>query len=93
MKANLHKPYAIFGHSSGALIAYAWALHLQKTSCRCRKKLIVSAFTCPTITPNPVIASALQTYREAGIETMPRLSDILDPAKADLTAKVIRSLS
>ncbi|MCE6078176.1 alpha/beta fold hydrolase [Agrobacterium vitis] len=89
VKADLDKPYAIFGHSSGALIAYAWALHLQKNQLPLPQKLIVSAFTCPTITPNPVIASAMQTYREAGIETMPRLSDILDTAKADLAAKVI----
>jgi 3-oxoacyl-(acyl-carrier-protein) synthase/surfactin synthase thioesterase subunit len=89
VRPNLDRPFAIFGHSSGALIAYAWTLYLKKNNLPLPQKLIVSAFSCPTITPNPVIASALQAYREAGIETIPHLADILDPAKDALAAQII----
>jgi surfactin synthase thioesterase subunit len=86
---ELHHPFALFGHSSGALIAYAWALHLQKSKQPLPEKLIVSAFTAPTITPNPVIRMAAQDYEKGGIHHIPTLSEILDPANDTLVGKII----
>jgi surfactin synthase thioesterase subunit len=86
---ELHHPFALFGHSSGALIAYAWALHLQKSKQPLPEKLIVSAFTAPTITPNPVIRMAAQDYKKGGIHHIPTLSEILDPANDTLVGKII----
>ena len=86
---ELHHPFALFGHSSGALIAYAWALHLQKSKQPLPEKLIVSAFTAPTITPNPVIRMAVQDYEKGGIHHIPTLSEILDPANDALVGKII----
>lgn len=86
---ELDHPFALFGHSSGALIAYAWALHLQKTKRPLPQKLIASAFTAPTITPNPVIKAAAQDYEKGGIYHIPTLNEILDPANDALVAKII----
>lgn len=87
--AELDHPFALFGHSSGALIAYAWALHLQKTRMPLPQKLIASAFTAPTITPNPVIRAAAQDYEKGGIHHIPTLNEVLDPANDALVAKII----
>lgn len=86
---ELDHPFALFGHSSGALIAYAWALHLQTTKRTLPEKLIVSAFTAPTITPNPVIRTAARDYEKGGIHHIPTLNEILDPANDALVAKII----
>jgi len=48
----LDRPYVLFGHSMGALIAYELACYLQKKNLPSPKHLIVSGFRAPHL-PNP----------------------------------------
>lgn len=49
----LDKPFFIFGHSMGALIAYEWTLLLEKEGKHLPSALILSAFGAPHVTPPP----------------------------------------
>ncbi|MCL9781786.1 alpha/beta fold hydrolase [Vibrio sp. S4M6] len=90
LESELHQPFVLFGHSSGALVAYALALHLQKTGRPMPQQLIVSAFTAPTCEPNPVIESAKKEYKSVGIDKLPSLSDVINPHNKELVSKIIR---
>ncbi|AJQ95674.1 alpha/beta fold hydrolase [Gynuella sunshinyii] len=86
---DLQQPFALFGHSSGALIAYTWALYLQRLNKPLPQRIFVSAFSAPTINPNPVIHHAQQRYAQAGIDHLPTLNDILAPENDELVNKII----
>ncbi len=49
ISSYLDKPFFIFGHSMGALIAYEWALLLQKEKQTLPLKLFLSAFGAPHV--------------------------------------------
>ncbi len=51
VSSYLDKPFFAFGHSMGALIAYEWALLLQKEKKPLPLSLILSAFGAPHVAP------------------------------------------
>ena len=85
---DLDQPYALFGHSAGALLAYAWNLYLQQTNRSMPRHLIVSAFTCPLIS-NPVLKMVREFYQRYGIDDIPTLEDILNPLNAEMVQKIV----
>ncbi len=47
MKGELSYPYAVFGHSMGALLAYAWARRIAEDGSPAPRRLIVSGRNAP----------------------------------------------
>jgi surfactin synthase thioesterase subunit len=86
---DLDRPFAIFGHSVGALLGYAWCLQLVRSGRPLPQHLIVSAYTCPTL-KNPILMEMKRAYREAaGLQTLPSVEDVLDPANEMLVNRLV----
>ena len=85
---DLEQPYALFGHSIGALLAYSWTLHLQKMHMPLPQQLIVGAFTAPMLS-NPLLRMIKGQYRFYGIDALPNLEAILDPDNVELVETII----
>ncbi len=87
-KLDLEKPFALYGHSIGGLIAYAWSLYLEKVNTSMPQQLIVGAFTCPSIA-NPLLKNIKKEFRLNGIHHLPTLEEILDSRNEGLVFKVV----
>lgn len=66
-------PFAFYGHSIGALLAYAFTLHLQKKGKPLPTHLIVGAYSSPTIDPNPWFREISDRLAKEGISPLPTL--------------------
>ncbi|MBY9086489.1 polyketide synthase dehydratase domain-containing protein, partial [Paenibacillus sp. HN-1] len=68
---ELDRPYAFYGHSAGALIAYSLAYKLWKEADIKPKHLFVGAYSSPTILPNPLLAFTRDKFKNIGYEDIP----------------------
>ncbi len=89
---ELEQPFALYGHSAGALMAYVWCLHLRASGMPLPKHLFAAAFSAPVSTENPVIRDMRVSYRQHGLERLPILDDICDPNAGPLLTTVIDAL-
>ncbi len=76
-------PFAFYGHSIGALMAYALTLHLQKKGKRLPTHLIVGAYSSPTIQPNPWLETLVLSLKAEGIFPLPTLAEPLLDAQLE----------
>jgi acyl transferase domain-containing protein/surfactin synthase thioesterase subunit/aryl carrier-like protein len=74
---HLTTPFAFYGHSIGALIAYVFTLHLQQKGKPLPRHLFVGAFSSPTIWPNPWFKELMIRLKKAGIHSLPKIDESL----------------
>jgi acyl transferase domain-containing protein/surfactin synthase thioesterase subunit/acyl carrier protein len=67
----LDRPYAIYGHSSGAFLAYRLAYKLWSEMDNKPRHLFVGAYSSPTILPNPVVSLVREKLKERGHDDIP----------------------
>jgi surfactin synthase thioesterase subunit len=68
---ELDRPYALYGHSAGAFLAYRLAYKLWSEMEKKPGHLFVGGYTSPTILPNPVVSSAREKFQERGYASIP----------------------
>lgn len=68
-------PFAIYGHSLGALIAFRVAIELRKKKLPMPMHLFVGAYSSPDLIPNPWLAKIKERLKVQGIKKLP------DPSK------------
>lgn len=78
LSTQMDKPFAFYGHSVGALIAYRIAARLQEKNCEEMKYLFVGAFSSPNIVPNPVYEKVMKAFRNFGFETLPEIDQLVN---------------
>ena len=76
IQPELDRPYAFYGHSMGALIAYRLAYHLSEQSEIKPLHLFVGGFSSPLIYPNPLLKKTLSRLNRLGIEHIPEPEQI-----------------
>ncbi|AZE49480.1 Modular polyketide synthase [Pseudomonas chlororaphis] len=89
---ELDQPFALYGHSAGALMAYVWCLHLRAVGKPLPRHLFAAAYSAPRQEVNPVIRGMLEVYRQHGLERMPSLDDICQPGAEPVIGKLIDAL-
>ncbi|AXE29468.1 hypothetical protein DK842_05865 [Chromobacterium phragmitis] len=89
---ELDQPFAVYGHSAGALMAYVWSLHLRASGLPLPRHLFAAAFSAPGAGENPVIRDMRATYVRHGLPRMPTLDDICEPNAGPLIATLIDAL-
>ncbi|MEW9701806.1 beta-ketoacyl synthase N-terminal-like domain-containing protein [Paenibacillus sp. SI8] len=90
---ELDRPYAFYGHSAGALLAYCLAYRLWEEIANKPTHLFVGAYSSPTILPNPLISFTREKFKSIGYEDIPGpdiLSDIT-PEQYEAIVNVITS--
>ncbi|EJQ37437.1 hypothetical protein IEE_05223 [Bacillus cereus BAG5X1-1] len=87
IQPELDCPYAFYGHSIGALIAYRLAYKLWKDVDNKPIHLFAGAYTSPIIQPNPVITLTREKFKAIGMKDIPH-PDIL----ASTTPEQIRKI-
>ncbi len=88
---DLEQPFAVFGHSVGALLGYAWCLHLDRAGRKLPQYLMVSAFTCPTM-QNSVLVDFKRAYQEAcGSQTLPSVDEVTNHANGNLVSGLVKA--
>ena len=68
---ELDRPYAFYGHSAGAFLAYRLAYKLWSEMDNKPGHLFVGAYSSPTILPNPAISLARERFKERGYNEIP----------------------
>ncbi|AMS13093.1 hypothetical protein A3218_01695 [Pseudomonas chlororaphis] len=89
---ELDQPFALYGHSAGALMAYVWCQHLRAVGKPLPRHLFAAAYSAPGQEVNPVIRDMLEVYRQHGLERMPSLDDICQPGAEPVIGKLIDAL-
>lgn len=77
---DLNQPYALYGHSAGALVAYAWAQYLSDTANPIPEHLIVGGFTAPYIS-SPYLGVVKKTFIDNGFAGIPSVDEFVQQAK------------
>jgi surfactin synthase thioesterase subunit/acyl carrier protein len=99
---ELDRPYAFYGHSVGALLAYRLAYKLWSEIDNKPGHLFVGAYSSPTILPNPLLSLTREKFKERGYDDIPdpqspasitpeKIDDILAVTISALGADVIPS--
>jgi len=73
----MDRPFAVYGHSVGALIAYRFAYHLWKKKIQQLRHLFVGAYTSAAVYPNPVIERVMGALKTLGFEGIPGSDQLL----------------
>jgi surfactin synthase thioesterase subunit len=84
---ELDRPYAFYGHSVGAHLAYRLAYKLWSEIDNKPGHLFVGAYSSPTILPNPVVSLAREKFKEIGYDDIPdpeSLSSIKPEKKGEM---------
>jgi len=68
---ELDRPYAFYGHSVGALLAYRLAYKLWSELDNKPGPLFVGAYSSPTIQPNPLLSFSRAKFKEIGYNDIP----------------------
>ncbi|PXX69497.1 Phosphopantetheine attachment site [Pseudomonas sp. LAMO17WK12:I10] len=89
---ELDQPFALYGHSAGALMAYVWCQHLRAVGRPMPRHLFAAAYSAPGQEVNPVIRDMLAVYRQHGLERMPSLDEICQPGTEPVIGKLIDAL-
>jgi acyl transferase domain-containing protein/surfactin synthase thioesterase subunit/acyl carrier protein len=90
---DLDCPYAFYGHSIGALLAYRLAYKLWSEIDNKPGHLFVGAYSSPTILPNPLLSLTREKFKEIGYDDIPdpvSLSSI-SPERIDQILALITS--
>lgn len=74
--AELDRPYAFYGHSAGALLAYRLAYKLWNELENKPVHLFVGAYSSPTILPNPLLALTTEKFKAKGYADIPDLGSL-----------------
>jgi surfactin synthase thioesterase subunit/aryl carrier-like protein len=88
----LDRPYAIYGHSGGALLAYRLAYKLWSEMDNKPGHLFVGAYSSPTILPNPVISSAREMLQEGGYDRIPDPESLSPKKREEILAMIHATL-
>ncbi len=89
VQPELDRPYALYGHSMGALIAFRLAYRLWRSSEIRPVHLFVGGFTSPLIYPNPYMKKIVSRYQAAGFKCIPNL-DQTDKSSIEKVKKAVR---
>lgn len=76
IEPRLDLPYAFYGHSMGALIAYRLAYRLWQHSDTKPAHLFVGGYTSPLIHPNPLLARARERLQSIGLSHIPGIEEV-----------------
>ncbi|MBM7114716.1 SDR family NAD(P)-dependent oxidoreductase [Archangium primigenium] len=71
LRPHLDLPFAFYGHSLGALLAYLVASRLRARGLPSPQHLLVGGFGAPFLTPSPYLEGLRQRFRAAGFEGIP----------------------
>jgi len=90
---QLDRPYAFYGHSIGAFLAYRLAHKLWSEIENKPGHLFVGAYSSPTILPNPLLSATREKFKERGYDDIPDQENLssLSPEKIDEILAVITS--
>lgn len=77
LKPYLDRPFAFYGHSMGALLAYRLAQRLGAEYGELLRHLFVGAFSAPTGVENPLGARLRSVTQRLGFEQMPEHEDLM----------------
>ena len=72
----LDRPFAIYGHSVGALVAYRLAHRLARRHGDLLRHLFVGAYTAPSIVPNPVHHRVMESFKAFGFDHIPEIEEL-----------------
>lgn len=78
LQSEFDKPFAFYGHSAGSLVAYNLAYKLMKNSKKVPIKLFVSAYTSPSIVPNPIEDNFRKDLIKIGYKGIPNYKEVKD---------------
>jgi len=76
LEPRLDLPFAFYGHSMGALVAYRLAHHLWRETRHKAAHLFVGGFTTPLIHPNPLLARATAKVKTLGLDSFPTIEQV-----------------
>lgn len=77
----LDRPYALYGHSVGALVAFRLAHRLACRPHNSLRHLFVGAYSSPSIVPNPVYDRIMESIHAFGFETLPDVEELIQMPK------------
>lgn len=77
----MDRPFAIYGHSVGALVAFRLAHRLAERSDGLLRHLFVGAFSSPSIGSNPVYDRVVESFQEFGFDTLPEVEELIQMPK------------
>ena len=73
----MDRPFALYGHSVGALIAYRFAYRLWKNKIQPLRHLFVGAYTSAAVYPNPVYDRVMGGLKTLGFDGIPSSDQLL----------------
>ncbi len=76
LRTHADRPFALYGHSVGALLAYRLARRLADTHGDRLRHLFVAAFTCPSRGANPLLSRVASACQDLGLPELPA-ADVL----------------
>ena len=89
---ELDRPYAFYGHSVGALLAYRLAYKLWSEIDNKPGHLFVGAYSSPTILPNPFLSFTRERFKELGYDDIPD-PESLSSIAPEKIAKILATLT
>jgi acyl transferase domain-containing protein/surfactin synthase thioesterase subunit len=92
LSPELDRPYALYGHSAGGLLAYRLAFRLWQTHENTPHHLFVGAYSAPPVYPNPMITLTRNLFKEIGFDDIPAPDDLLT-ATAEEKQKILQVLT
>ncbi|WP_052347028.1 type I polyketide synthase [Streptomyces prunicolor] len=92
LSPELDRPYALYGHSAGGLLAYRLAYRLWQTHENTPHHLFVGAYSAPPVYPNPMITLTRNLFKEIGFDDIPAPDDLLS-ATAAQKQKILQVLT
>ncbi|MER5948445.1 beta-ketoacyl synthase N-terminal-like domain-containing protein [Streptomyces sp. NPDC001904] len=73
---ELDRPYAFYGHSMGALLAYRLARRLWRHHDTKPEHLFVGAYSAPSVQPNPLVDFTREKFAAIGYDEIPSPDDL-----------------
>jgi len=77
LKPHLDRPFALYGHSMGGLLAYRLARRFCGEHGDLLRHLFVGAFSAPTAGPNPLDRRMMTVMRTLGFDGMPAQEELV----------------
>ena len=71
LRPQLDVPFAFYGHSLGALLAFLLASRLRARGLPAPQHLLVGGFGAPSLAPGPYLEGLQRHFREAGFDAIP----------------------
>ncbi|MFH9672450.1 beta-ketoacyl synthase N-terminal-like domain-containing protein [Streptomyces sp. NPDC017405] len=82
VRAHADRPFAFYGHSVGALLAYRLAHRLAPTHGDRLRHLFVAAFSCPAAGADPLLGRVTDACRDLGLPDLPTAGEVLRVRRA-----------